>query len=88
MLSVEGRIIIRHTTAALDHYRSEYPKLSNKGLISSSSNSLIFHILEHGKMGDDTDLGEAIAETKILLEALNFAQKTRSFYLSLEKKQK
>ncbi len=77
-LSYQARTLIQHTGFALDHYRSTCPNISDKNLIRSSANSVIVQILEHGKMGDDIDLEEAILETEMLLDSLRLAQKLRS----------
>lgn len=77
-MTLLARGIIRHTESALAHYRETCPDLTRTTLIASSANSVITQILEHGEMGDDADLAEAIAETELLLAALQRARTARN----------
>lgn len=72
-----AKTIIEHTGLALNHYRETCPDITRKSLIASSGNSVIVQILEHGKMGEDADLAQAITETELILAALRVAAHCR-----------
>ena len=77
-MNSEAKIIIQHTGLALDHYRATCPGITRKTLIASSGNSVIVQILEHGKMGDDDDLAQAITETELIIASLRLAAQRRA----------